>query len=71
MSQDGNEGIRWVGQQWQMIGYCGRETPTKTETETASASEAKPFVAMTNTRIARSKVVRIGPRRAERESAVA
>lgn len=71
MSQDANEGIRWIGQQWQMNGYCGRETPVENATQTEDSSEAKPVAMKMNLKIARAKVVRIGPRAAETRSAAA
>ena len=50
--------ITWVGQQWQMDGYCGRAIPPALPP--APAVGVRP-VAVVRTRRSQGKVVRIGP----------
>jgi hypothetical protein len=69
--------ITWVGQQWQMDGYCGRATTAAAAAEPQPVPAAPPMpadtqgvrpIAVVRTRPSQGRVVRIGP---PRESATA
>jgi hypothetical protein len=64
--------ITWVGQQWQMDGYCGRALPavptaepdpTPAPPETPAGTRGVRPIAVVRTRPAQGRVVRIGPPR--------